>query len=246
MNKTKTIYATGIFLIVILTVAVTVLSILLLKNDKKEELSDMEKYYNAKCESYKTQNFNLSKGQIVFVGDSITDLCPLDDYYSDLPLATYNRGIGGDRTEGVLRRLDCSIFDIEPSCVVLLIGTNDINFGVENEKTIENYEKIINTIKEKLPNTKLYCVSIIPQGRLIEGTIPTTLAENTETIMKINSQIKSLCEKEQKACYVDIFSSLADENNILIDTYTDDGLHLNANGFALWSEIMLPLLKETK
>ena len=44
---------------------------------------DFGVYYNQKCEAYRMENAYLSKGQIVFIGDSITDLYHLDDYYAD-------------------------------------------------------------------------------------------------------------------------------------------------------------------
>ena len=74
--------------------------------------SDDKSYYQKKCDSYAVQNTNLSKGQIIFIGDSITDLYPLDDYYADLNLVTYNRGIGGDTTQGVLERLKVSFCSV--------------------------------------------------------------------------------------------------------------------------------------
>ena len=73
--------------------------------------NSFEAYYNRKCLAYSVENANYSKEQIVFIGDSITDLYTLDSYYS-LTLATYNRGIGGDTTEGVLKRLDVSLSSI--------------------------------------------------------------------------------------------------------------------------------------
>ena len=148
-----------IFIVVIsvLVVAVTTLTILLCY---KEELS----YYDMKCESFEVPNANLSKGQIIFIGDSITDLYPLDDYYADLDLAVYNRGIGGDTTVGVKNRLDLSLFDLAPSKIVLMIGTNDINGLRSVNDILVTYEEIVATIYEKLHNIELYIMLVIPQN----------------------------------------------------------------------------------
>ena len=81
LTKMDAIYLT---IIGILTLAVIGLSVwvVVLKKQKKEGW--FEEYYADKCKSFEIQNANLTKGQIVFIGDSITDLFPLDNYFSDL------------------------------------------------------------------------------------------------------------------------------------------------------------------
>ena len=229
--------------ILALAVTVTLLAVALARADDDSGLSDHIKYYNAKCESYVAQNFNLSRGQIVFIGDSITDLCPLDDYYADLDLACYNRGIGGDTTSGVLARLEVSVFDLAPSKVVLLIGTNDINGNVENEKILENYGRILSEIRTKLPDTEIYMMSVIPQNEDLETYSEIKVAETTERILSLNVELRKLAVNDEKIHYFDLFSLLADENNRLKKQYSDDGIHLNAGGFEVWSGLIKPHLK---
>lgn len=229
----------------ILLIAVIVLTCVLIKKfkDPNYGLASHEQYYNNKCASYSFQNFNLSKGQIVFLGDSITDLYPLDDYYQDLPLATYNRGIGGDSTQGVINRLQVSVFDLAPKAVVLLIGTNDVNGGIEEREILNNYETIISKIYEVLPSVKLYCVSIIPQNDDLESYSSINVTNTTAKILAINPKIQSLATS-RGATYINLFPLLADENNRLIKTYSDDGIHLNANGFAVWTNLLKPYLEQ--
>ena len=140
----RIIILTLLSIIIILAVSVVILA--LSSGEQPDKRTDMQKYYDSKCQSYSVQNVNLAKGQIVFIGDSITDLYILDDHYADLPLACYNRGIGGDTTLGVLSRLKVSLFDLNPSVVVLMIGTNDINGRLEVDGILERYEQIIDEI----------------------------------------------------------------------------------------------------
>lgn len=228
-----------IAIIVILATVIIVLTVDV-KNDS--QLNEHQQYYQIKCNSYNVQNTNLSKGQIVFIGDSITNLYPLDDYYADLDLATYNRGIGGDTTAGVLNRLKVSLFDIKPSKIVLMIGTNDINGNVDNSKIIANYKEILTKIKTELPDTEIFCVSIIPQNLTLETYSNIKVEETTKTILEINTQIKEIIEKESNVTYIDLFSLLADDNNMLIEKYSDDGIHLNAAGFEVWTKLIKPYL----
>ena len=128
ISKKQILY---IVLLSVFVLSTAVLSALLVI--KPTNTSDLS-YYEKKCNVYEIENANFSHGQIVFIGDSITDGCALNDYYKNLPLAVYNRGIGGDTTSGVLERLKLSLFDIKPSKIVMLIGINDINGSISNEK----------------------------------------------------------------------------------------------------------------
>ena len=208
-----------------------------------DTLEAMDQYRENKRITYMMENQNLSHGQIVFVGDSITDLYKLDDHYTDLPLETYNRGVGGDTTSLVLNRLDVSVTAIAPSVVVLLIGANDVNGYVEDAKLLGNYKKILDEIRTSLPDTKLYCVSIVPQNDMLESYSSLSVTANTARILALNPQIKKLAE-DSGAVYVDLFPHLADENNRLRYEYSDDGLHLNETGLRVWTEVMLPLLRK--
>ena len=244
MNKTKLGKKDAIYLgvIAILVMAVIVVGLALgLKLKENEEGNELKYLYDEKCEAFRVQNFNLAKGQIAFIGDSITDLCPLDDYYADLPLACYNRGISGDTTDGVLNRLQVSLFDIEPSKVVLMIGTNDVDGGRSENYIINNYNKIIKSIKQNLPGVELYCISIIPQNEVFESYSDQNTTLNNVKIQSVNAKIKELVE-EEGATFVDIYPALLGTENNLDKAYSDDGLHLNAGGFVVWSRILKPYL----
>ena len=232
-----------IILFVIVALVATVIVLLFKQQQAVDSRTDSQKYYDAKCLSYATQNFNLSKGQIVFVGDSITDMYVLDDHYASLNRACYNRGIGGDTTAGVLNRLQVSVFDLVPSTVVLMIGTNDINGNQPEEDILNRYREIINKITTSLPGAKLYCVSIIPQNKQLEEYSAINVNQTTEAILQINPKIRKIVE-DSGAVYIDLFPLLADSDNFLITEYSDDGIHLNEKGLSVWTQQMLPLLSD--
>ena len=234
-NKTK-IYISIISVLGALVVALSIiLGIYIAKTNKKPS------YWEQKYSSFAVQNANASKGQIAFIGDSITDLYPLDNYYSDLPLATYNRGIGGDTTLGVLKRLDVSLFDIAPSKIVLMIGINDINSGRTNQEVYESYKEILNKIKAKLPDTEVFCISLIPIYDSILEYISIDLNERNNQIMQFNQMIEPLAE-EYGYIYLNLFELVETSDHYLRHELTDDGLHLNANGFEIWTNLLKPHL----
>ena len=103
-------------------------------------------------------NKSAKPGGIVFVGDSITDFFRLNEFFHGVYII--NRGIGGDTTDGVLKRLSESVFDLSPSKVFILIGTNDIGENKSYDHIIGNIALIIDKIQNKCPEANIYLQSI--------------------------------------------------------------------------------------
>ena len=222
----------------VLLVGGLVTTCVLLNVKKNQEVS--QDYYDKKVAQFTMENGNFSKGQIVFIGDSITDLYHLDDYYQDLSLRTYNRGIGGDVTGMLLKRIQVSLYDLEPTKVVLMIGINDINGGVSTDTILENYDSILKGIKTKLPSAKVYMMSILP----INSDLPSyvDINKSTERILAINEEIKTMAANYSYK-YMDLFSLVKDDKNHLKKEYSLDGIHLSEQGFVTWTNLIKPELE---
>ena len=238
-KKVKIRNLISIIIIAVLLITTVALSVILIVKNKKED--DMEKYYYQKCEMFKMENANFARNQIVFIGDSLTDGCMLDKFYSNLPLATYNRGIGGDTTSGVLKRLKISLFDINPSKIVLLIGTNDINGGVEVSKILENYRNILKEISTNLPQAEVVCISLLPLNKQLETYTNIDVDKSMQTIVSINPEIEKIVN-EFNYNFVDVFDEFVDANNYLIKELSPDGIHLNSDGYVKLSNLIKPYL----
>src|SRR5687767_11043374 len=96
---------------------------------------------------------------ILFVGDSITDgwrksgKSTFDEVYG--PLDPLNLGIGGDRTQHVLWRLEHGeVEGISPKVAVLMIGTNNLGANTD-EEIAAGVTKIVHTLRTRLPKTKV-------------------------------------------------------------------------------------------
>src|SRR5262245_42410399 len=63
---------------------------------------------------------------IVFLGDSITELCHWSELLQNP--SVLNRGIGGDTTQDILNRVD-QIYRLRPQKLFLMIGVNDLIQG---------------------------------------------------------------------------------------------------------------------
>jgi lysophospholipase L1-like esterase len=191
--------------------------------------------YFTRVNEFKIYNRFAKPGGIVFVGDSLTQRYPLNEFYPGLP--TYNRGIDGDTTTGLMRRLDVSIFDLNPKVVVLLIGTNDLQVGqIPREQTVLNIGLICDAIEAKLPAAKIVLVSLYPVNETGEKLVEKIVVgprKNSE-IQLINEEIKGF----KNIIYADVYPHLVDEFNQLNMRYSKEGLHLSLNGYSIITPVI--------
>ena len=198
-------------------------------------------YYNMKCDIFRRENKSAETGKTVFVGDSITDFCNLERFYPDVE--AYNRGISGDTTDGLLKRMDESIFDLHPSRIVFLMGINDLHIQGKNpDHTIANYRKIFSQIRDRLPSARLIIQSVYP---VLNDDFKDIEERCSAGILQLNTALAALSE-EFEAQFVDVYAVLDDGDGRLNRAWTDDGLHPNDRGYDAISQALLPYLSETQ
>lgn len=168
------------------------------------------------------------EGEIVFLGDSITDGCEWREL-TGLPQAT-NRGISGDTAWGVLARIE-EVTTGRPAKVFLLIGTNDLSHGESVADVHAKIAEIIDAIQEQSPQTQVYLQSVLPTyGRDDEN-------RHNERILALNKQLRDLGSHEG-VTYVDLASAMRDDQGKLLSALSTDGLHLNGKGYYLWYSVI--------
>lgn len=185
-----------------------------------------------------------AKYDIVFIGDSITDgwrkggLEVWNKYYA--PRGALNLGIGGDRTQHVLWRIEQGeLAGLNPKAVVLMIGTN--NTGKEKdgsvrnstEEIIEGVTAIVKEIRARLPRSKLLLLAIFPRGAVD--------APQRAQIKEINAALAKL-EKGRQIKFLDIGRVFLADDGSIPKTIMPDLLHPNAEGYQRWADAMEPTL----
>ena len=180
-------------------------------------------YYDFKVCQFEKMNDEEEKNGIVFLGDSITDFCDLDTYYPGLNAV--NRGIAGDMTVGVLRRMEASVFALEP---------------YSPETVTENIMKIVDEIKSRLPYASVIVQSVYPVNSVHGKEYASRL---TPLISELNAALGAL-DKEHGYVFVNVYPAIGDGTGSLIREYSDDGLHPNAAGYKAISSVLAPYLKE--
>ncbi len=172
-------------------------------------------------------NLSSSKNDIYFLGDSLTDGGEWSELLSNNNIK--NRGINGDSTTGVLNRLN-QIVKNKPQKIFIMIGINDLLANIEPNIVLDNYQKIIQTIKINSPNTKIYIESILPINFEIDKTKRPITNQN---ISDLNNKLKDL-SNNSNIFYIDLYSKFLDSSNQLDKQYTLDGIHLNGQGYLIW------------
>jgi lysophospholipase L1-like esterase len=194
------------------------------------------------------------EAQLVFLGDSITNGWETkgkevwEKYWA--PLNAANFGIGGDRSEHVLWRLENGNFDgLKPKEIVIMIGTNntghvgrqfkEINDEVYQctaAQTAEGVKAILAKLKTKCPDSKILLLAIFPRGATPEDP---RRQQNEET----NKIIKTFADGKT-VFFLDIGPKFLEPDGTLSKEVMPDLLHPNAKGYEIWAEAIEGRVKE--
>lgn len=183
--------------------------------------------------------------QLVFLGDSITQGWSGNGkaVWAEKwePLKAANFGIGGDRTEHVIWRLQNGNFDgLKPKLIVLMIGTNNTGhqgrpaaehggavYTSSAEQTAEGVKTILDILAKKLPETKVLLLGIFPRGATKDDKMR---QQNVAT----NNIISGFADG-QRVHYMDIGNTFLQPDGTLPKEIMPDLLHLNAKGYEMWA-----------
>ncbi|HUN02844.1 MAG TPA: family 20 glycosylhydrolase [Niabella sp.] len=182
------------------------------------------------------KNLPQTKGDIIFLGNSITDGGEWQELFGDSRIK--NRGISADVTIGVLNRLK-EITDRKPDKIFLMIGTNDLSKGISTDSVVKNILEIVKFTHLLSPATKVYVQSILPVNPGSDKFKNHT--GNTPKIKAVNRQLELYAKKHQFT-YVNLFDSFINSEGYLNRRYSNDGLHLLGDGYMLWKHLVFPYI----
>ncbi len=183
---------------------------------------------------------------VLFLGDSITEgwnKAPdvWKKHYGESQPANF--GIGGDRTEHVLWRIENGeLVGIKPKVTVVMIGTNNtgVNTGPDIAKGVR---KIVGEIRKKLPETKVLLLAVFPRGtRKTPDGRPDPADDRMAKIRHINDDIAKL-DDGKTVRFLNINEKFLVDGAIPNDVMPDQ-LHPSPKGYQIWAEAMQPLLSE--
>ena len=187
---------------------------------------------------------------LLFLGDSITAGW---NSAKDVWTKSYgtrkpaNFGIGGDRTQHILWRLDNGeVETIRPKVVVLMIGTNNLGANSDDE-IVDGVKAILDRLHTKLPATKVLLLGVFPRGATRDKT--QTLLPPEPRVAAINDQLAKLDDGGKTVKYQDIGSVFLEDGKVS-KAVMPDFLHLTPAAYQLWADAIEPnvaqLLDESK
>lgn len=181
-------------------------------------------HYPKRIEDF--QKNPLKFGQVVMLGDSHTEQF---DWNREITagVTIANRGISGDTTDGVSKRLD-EIIASHPSSVFILIGTNDLWTDASPRQIASKIENIAIQIHKGSPESLVYIQTVIP------------IRSEPSLNVKIDSINAELLSRQTNSGYrvIDLNPLLRDENGSLRSEFTRDGVHLTPKGYQVWVELI--------
>ena len=115
--------------------------------------------------------------------------------------------------------------------VFITLGVNDI--GATESTIASNYKKLIAAIKEELPNAQLYMLAVFPMTERKESS-----SRSNKVIDSLNWTLLKLAMSEDMT-FIDFTCALKNDDNALNKEYSsDDYVHLNNDGYAVWTKQM--------
>jgi lysophospholipase L1-like esterase len=181
------------------------------------------------------------KAQVVFLGDSITagwggnGKTVWEAAFGKWTPANF--GIGGDRTQHVLWRIENGELDgIKPKAAVLMIGTNNVSADPA-DGIARGVEKIVQTIRRKLPETKVLLLAVFPRGEKASAN------PAREKLKEVNATIAKLHDG-QRVFFLDIGEKFMQPDGSLTKEIMPDFLHLSTAGYQIWADAIMPKLGE--
>ena len=182
--------------------------------------------------AFRTGLFDISQAPekpIVFLGDSLTDQGEWQELFG-FTVPILNRGIGGDTSVGVLRRIG-QITALKPQAVFLMIGTNDRQLiGFSPADTARTCSEIVATLHRDSPETRIYIQAILP------SSAPKFVAWEQEA----NRRIAGIADNHT-VFFLD-FRDQFMENGVLAEHLTTDGIHLSPRGYQAWKNALDPAM----
>ena len=185
---------------------------------------------------------------VLLVGDSITQQwgSPLDKgvlndawkkHFSGYK--TINIGIGGDKAQNVLWRLDHGgVEGLQPKVVVVMIGNNNMFFAPETgvEAAAKGAQMVVANVREKFPQSEVIAARILPCHAPGNAFY--------ENIKKTNAALDALnLGSDPKVHVLDLWSDFANaDGTIKKPLFGPDNIHLSLEGYGVYAERLKPLL----
>jgi lysophospholipase L1-like esterase len=123
-----------------------------------------------------------------------------------------------------------------PRAVVLYAGDNDLAPPASKspETVAGDFRQLVTLIHSQIPDTWIYFISIKPSPS--HWTV-------WPSMQRASQLIADFTRTQERVEFIDVSTTMLTENGSLRrELFLLDDLHLNAQGYALWTSIIRPIL----
>ncbi len=174
-----------------------------------------------------------AKHGLLFVGSSSIKLWHLGTYFPNLPCT--NVGVGGFHISDVNHAIARLVFPHEPKVIIFYAGDNDIAAGKTAGQVLASYREFVHRVRGHLPDARVVFISIKPSilRRSLWGRM-----------RQANQLIEEFCRSDPHLTYADVATPMLDTmGSPRRDLFAPDGLHLNGEGYRLWTGVISPIVE---
>lgn len=178
---------------------------------------------------------------VVFIGDSITqgwEEAGAPIWRQDFePLGAVNLGVGGDRTEHVLWRLQQTpLTALQPRVVVLMIGTNNASTGRDSGPLIARaVHAVVDRLVEQCPQAQVLVLDIPPRGQVMNPL--------RGLVLQVN-QAFAVGPWPDRVRFLRVADGFVRGDGTIDAAIMPDFLHFSEQGYRRWSEGIAPAVRE--
>jgi lysophospholipase L1-like esterase len=171
--------------------------------------------------------------EILFVGSSSIRLWDLSKSFPGVK--TINRGFGGSQIADAIHFAPRIVLKHKPRVVVFYAGDNDLAAGKKPDQVFADFKKFAEVVHKELPATKLVFIAIKPSP---------SRWKLYDQQQKANALVEAFARDDKRVVYLDVVKPMLDrDGKPKGELFKDDKLHLNEEGYRLWTSLLRPHLQ---
>ncbi len=149
------------------------------------------------------------------------------------PYPVISRGFGGSKIEDLGFYLDRILSPHQFRAIVIFSGTNNLT-GKDKDAKPQDILKMAQFIKKKIrdkyPQTPVFWIAISPTNARIKAW---------PQVQEANSLVKKMCERSANFHFITTdYAYLDKDGKPIKNLFVEDQIHLNADGYAIWTKII--------
>jgi lysophospholipase L1-like esterase len=173
-------------------------------------------------------------GGVLFLGSSSIRLWDTTKSFPDPKII--NRGFGGSQIADSVHYAGRIAIPYKPRLIVFYAGDNDIAAGKSADEVFADFKEFVGKIHASLPETRIAFIAIKPSPMRWKFF---------EAQSRANDLVREFIGSDRHLSYIDVVKPmLGDDGQARGELFKKDNLHLNDEGYRVWTRLVKPFLEE--